>query len=309
MSLRLWTAGVLVAVATIAGACEPAVPAPYASAGAAPPAPDSGRKVMIIAEENHGYDQIIGNPHAPFLNQLAEQYGTARNYDAGYPAHCPSLAAYILLTSGSTHGICDDKDPKSHPLTGDNLFHQVSASGREWRSYAEAAPGNCVLTGHGRYLVRHVPATYYRDERGDCRRWAVPLGGPRSGTLHTDLADGSLPAFSFVSPDACNDMHGASGCPRDLIAAGDRWLQAWLTQIVAAPDYRAGRLTVIITWDEGTSASNHIATVVVAPGVRHVSSSRPLTHCSTLRFAEEQLRLPLLGCAAAATSLGPAFGI
>ena len=304
-----WSAALLAAV--LVAACGPAapVPVPSASASAAPPAPDSGRKVMVIVEENHGYRQIIGDPDAPYVNRLAAVYGTATRYDAGYPAHCPALAAYILLTSGTTTGICDDSDPKAHPLTGDNLFHQVSASGRQWRDYAEASPGPCVLSSRGRYLVRHVPAAYYRDERADCRRWTVPLGTTTAGAFHHDVAAGTLPAFSFVSPDACDDMHGAAGCPADLVGAGDRWLGSWLPRIMAGPDYRAGRLTVIVTFDEGTSTSNHIPTLVVAPTVRHVSAAQPLTHCSTLRFAEEQLRLPLLRCAAAAPSLGPSFGL
>jgi hypothetical protein len=308
--IRWWrTASVLIVASVLVGACTHAGPAPEPTTSVSPPAPDPGRKVMIIAEENHGYRQIIGDRDAPYLNELAAGYGTATAYDAGYPAHCPSLAAYILMTSGSTEGICDDKDPKAHPLTGDNIFHQVAASGRQWRNYAEGAPGNCVLTGSGRYLVRHVPATYFRDERDNCHRWTVPLGKTTAGALHADVAAGTLPAYAFVSPDACNDMHGASGCRSDLVATGDRWLRSWLPQIMAGPDYRAGRLTVIITWDEGTSRSNHIPTLVVAPPVRHLSTAQPLTHCSTLQFTEQQLHLPLLGCAAGAAPLGPPFGL
>ena len=299
----------MLAVIAVAGACQASPPEPTASVSVSPPAPDPGRKVMIIAEENHGYGQIIGASDAPYLNKLATDYGTATAYDAGYPAHCPSLAAYILMTSGSTAGICDDKDPKSHRLPGDNVFHQVSASARQWRDYAESAPGTCVLTSKGRYLVRHVPATYFLTARADCARWSVPLGATTAGALHDDVAAGTLPAYAFVSPNACSDMHGATGCPADLVRTGDRWLESWLPQIMAGPDYRAGRLTVIITWDEGTSRSNHIPTIVVAPTVKHVSTGQPLTHCSMLRFTEEQLRLPLLGCASTATSLGAAFGI
>jgi hypothetical protein len=295
----------LVAAIGLVAGCGQAGPAPRPPVITSPPAPDPGRKVMIIAEENHGYRQIIGSPDAPYLNQVAAAYGTATAFDAGYPAHCPSLAAYILMTSGTTDGICDDNDPKAHPINGDNIFRQVTVTDRQWRDYAEAAPGNCALTGHGRYLVRHVPAAYYRDERNDCRRWAVPLGDAFS----KDIAAGRLPAFAFVSPDACDDMHGAAGCPVDLVGAGDRWLRTWLPQIMAGPDYRAGRLTVIVTWDEGTSTSNHIPTLVIAPTVRHVSTARPLSHCSTLRFAEQQLGLPLLGCAAGAISLGAPFGM
>jgi len=295
------------AVLTAVG--RPGVPASLVSVESSRPAADSGRKVMVVAEENHGYHQIIGNPRAPFLNALAARYGTAVKYRAGYPARCPSLAAYLLLTSGTTGGICDDRAPRAHRLTGDNLFHQISAAGREWRAYAEASPGTCVLTDDGRYLVRHVPATYYLDERGDCRRWTVPLGTPAAGSLHDDVSAGRLPAFAFVTPDACHDMHGAAGCTGDLVTAGDRWLRTWLPQIAAGPDYRAGLLTIIITWDEGTPTSNHIPTLVVAPTVRHLSAALPLTHCSTLRFAEQQLRLRPLGCASRAPSLGTAFGL
>jgi hypothetical protein len=110
-------------------------------------------------------------------------------------------------------------------------------------------------------------------------------------------------------PDACHDTHGDSGYGSDLIGAGDRWLRSWLPQIMAGPDYRAGRLTIIVTWDEGTETSNHIPALVVAPTVRHTSTALPLTHCSTLRFTEQQLRLSLLGCATSASSLGRPFGL
>ena len=44
---------------------------------------------------------------------------------ANYPVQCPSLAGYILLTSGTTAGICDDQGPAHHPLTGPNIFAQL----------------------------------------------------------------------------------------------------------------------------------------------------------------------------------------
>ncbi|WP_412738386.1 alkaline phosphatase family protein [Krasilnikovia sp. MM14-A1259] len=272
-------------------------------------APGPATKVLMIMEENHEYGDIIGDPEARYLNQLAGQYGSARHVDAGYPRACPSLAAYILLTSGSTQGICDDKAPKHHPLTADNLFHQVSTSGREWRDYAESAPGNCVLANasQGRYLVRHVPATYYVQERADCARWAVPLGKPASGALHADVTAGTLPAFGLVSPDACHDMHGAAPCPASRTANGDRWLRDWIPQILAGPDYQAGHLVVIITWDEGSGTDNHIPTLVIAPGTSHVTADQLYTHCSTLRTVEDLLSLPALGCARTTRSMTSAF--
>ena len=284
-----------------------ATPTATAAVSASSEGAETPRKVLVIAEENHGYDQIIGDLDAPYLNQLAGTYGSATHLDAGYPPGCPSLAAYILLTSGTTSGICDDKAPKAHPLQGDNLFHQVSSNGREWRDYAQSAPTACALTDKGDYLVRHVPATYFRNIRADCARWVLPLGDPDGGALHDDVAAGALPAFGFISPDACHDMHGAPGCAAGRVATGDRWLRSWLPLVLAGPDYRAGRLVVIITWDEGTSRDNHIPTLVISPTTRQVSADQPFTHCSTLRLMADLLGVRPLGCAASAPGMAAAF--
>jgi hypothetical protein len=132
------------------------------------------------------------------------------------------------------------------------------------------------------------------------------LGTTTAGALHSDLAAG-LPAYSFVTPNACDEMHGAPSCRTDLVKHGDDWLARWMPQIIASPDFQAARLLVVITWDEGSSTSNHIPALVAARTVRGVTSSASLTHCSTLRATEEVLDLPLLGCAATATSLRTAF--
>jgi hypothetical protein len=307
---RLWAGALAIVAGLMLTACDReacCAPAPVPTVSASARAGDESRKVLVIAEENHGYDQIIGDPGAGYLNQLAGTYGSATHLDAGYPPGCPSLAAYILLTSGTTAGICDDKAPKAHPLPGDNLFHEIASAGREWRNYAQSAPTACALTDNGDYLVRHVPATYFLDIRDDCARWAVPLGDPSSGALHDDVAAGALPAFGFISPDACHDMHGAAGCRDKRVATGDRWLRDWLPQVLAGPDYRSGRLVVIITWDEGTSDDNHIPTLVISPTTRQVNADQTFTHCSTLRLMADLLRVPPLGCAASAPGMAAAF--
>jgi hypothetical protein len=266
---------------------------------------------MIIAEENKSYAEVLGSGEAPYLTRLAGTYGSAVRMDAGYPSSCPSLAAYIILTSGSDHQICDDAAPRDHPLTGGSVFAQVRSSGREWRAYAESMPANCTThdAGGGLYLVRHAPASYYTGLRADCRSWQVPLGTLDSGALHDDVTAGTLPAYSFVTPNACNDMHGAAGCPGHHVAVGDAWAARWMPSILAGPDFRSGRLVVVITWDEGSGSDNHIPTLVLSTRTRHVNATTPGTHCSTLRTVEEILRLPLLGCATTATSMRSAFAL
>jgi hypothetical protein len=262
--------------------------------------------VLVITEENKTYAEVMASGHAPYLKKLAARYANAEAMSAGYPAACPSLAAYLLMTSGNRAGICDDKDPAEHQVPGSNIFAQVADSGRGWREYAESMPSPCLRTNTGLYLVRHAPPPYYVTEQDRCQRWDVQLGTSISGALHDDLAAG-LAAYSFVTPNACNDMHGGTGCAPDQVATGDAWLAEWMPKILTGPDYRAGRLVVIITWDEGSVLDNHIATLVIAPTSNQLRVREPLTHCSMLRLAEETLGLALLGCAADVPSPRKAF--
>ena len=125
--------------------------------------------------------------------------------------------------------------------------------------------------------------------------------------MHHDLAAGTLPAYSFVTPDACDEMHGAPSCPSHRVADGDTWLSHWIPAVLRGADYRAGHLVIIITWDEGSATSNHIPTIIVSPSTRRITSSMAYTHCSTLRTVEDVLHLAPLGCAKTATSMLGAF--
>ena len=98
-------------------------------------------------------------------------------------------------------------------------------------------------------------------------------------------------------------------CSGDLIADGDRWLAGWLPQIMAGPDYRESRLVIVITWDEGSRSSNHIATVVVSPTAQGVEVTDPVTHCGLLAMEQRRARpatprLRRLGAASPAHALG-----
>ena len=96
----------------------------------------------------------------------------------------------------------------------------------------------CALTDKGDYLVRHVPAAYF------------------STSVRTAPAGRCPSAARAMEP--CTPTSRPAGCPDDRVAAGDRWLRIWLPLVLAGPDYRCGRLVVVITWDEGTSRDDHI---------------------------------------------------
>lgn len=154
----------------------------------------------------------------------------------------------------------------------------------------------------GRYLVRHTAAPYYTSERDRCERWQVPLGELGQGNFHDALAQG-LPAFSLVVPDRCHDMHDGKVCSGDRRQQADAWLSSWVPQILASPDYTSGDLLVVLTWDEGSTTSNSVATLLLHAGLAGTVVDRAATHCDTLRTMSEVLGVEPLGCGARASTL------
>lgn len=64
------------------------------------------KHIFYIMMENHATNEIIGNTSdAPYLNQLAGQYGVAMRY---FGVTHPSLPNYLAATSGDFQGIWDD---------------------------------------------------------------------------------------------------------------------------------------------------------------------------------------------------------
>jgi hypothetical protein len=253
--------------------------------------------VVWIWMENHTAEQVIGSSSAPYETSLARQCGTAQRYAA---VGSPSLPNYIGATSGTTAGIADDGSPGDHRVTADNLFRQVRAAGKTERSYEESMPAPCSLDSSGSYAVKHNPAAYYAggDDRAACQADDVPLGTADAGALVRDLTSGSLPAFSFITPDLCDDTHDCS------VATGDRWLSEWVPRIVDSRSYAAGNTALFIVWDEPTP----MPLIVVSPSTpAGTVASGSFSHYSLLRTTEEVLGLPLLGGATSAPSMRDPF--
>ena len=253
--------------------------------------------VIWIWMENHSFNTIIGNPQAPYINSLASQCGLAANY---HNVTHPSLPNYIAATSGlpiaALAPFLSDCNPTGTCLTSaPSIFGQ----GETWKSYDETMPSNCFGQNFGEYAVRHNPAPYYTTLQG-CSSFDVPYT-----QLPVDLADGTLPAFSFITPNVIDDMHDGT------VPDGDNWLAGNLPAILNSPEYENGSTAVFITWDEGeggtsnTCATNttdvgcRVATLVISPStVAGSTSGRLFNHYSLLGTAEQLLKLPKLGQAA-----------
>ena len=95
------------------------------------------------------------------------------------------------------------------------------------------------------------------------------------------------------------------------VSAGPRGRRpGWMSQVLAGPDWRAGRLAVVVTFDEAENGGeNTVLTVVVAPGLHGVVADTALTHQSWTRWMSDLVGATAPGAAGSAPSLGAAFGL
>ena len=262
--------------------------------------------VIWIWMENHSYNTIIGTSHAPYINSVASECGLATNY---HNISHPSLPNYMAGTSGLAYKGIAKFDSDCNPVPGCvTSAKSIFGQGETWKAYEETMPSNCDKSNSGNYAVRHNPPPYYTKLSG-CTTNDVPFT-----QLATDLSAGTLPAFSFITPNLIDDMHNGT------IADGDNWLSANLPTILNSPEYTSGSTAVFITWDEGEGGSSskcatnttdvgcHVATLVISPSTPAGKKSGTLfNHYSLLGTAEQLLGLPKLAKAATAKSMATAF--
>jgi phosphatidylinositol-3-phosphatase len=255
------------------------------------PSPATTRHIVLIVFENKGFSEVIGSGCCPYLNTLAKRGLLATN---SFAITHPSLPNYLAMTAGSTFGrTSDDTAPL---VKGENLFHQLQKAGVPWKAYQETMPSPCFKgdsagSDPATYELHHDPAMMFANVSGDPAACAnvVPLT-----KLAGDASAGRLPAFAFITPNNCNNMHSCAN------AKGDQWLKQWMPKILTALDPNG---VAIITFDEGSgeSGAERIATLLVGPGVRPGTLGKRITHYSLLAGLEQAFGLPRLGKAKSAT--------
>lgn len=249
------------------------------------------RHVVVVMEENHAFDEIVGNTReAPYLNALASS--GASFTDARAIEH-PSQPNYLDLFSGGNRGVRSD-GCLARQLVAPNLASELLGAGLTFVGYAEGlpAPGSLAcFTLFGGYARKHAPWTDFAglDQRVISQPFSRFPRGP------ADFDD--LPTVAFVIPNQWDDMHSGS------IATADRWIEEKLGSYVEWA--RAHASLLIIAWDEDDGRhGNRVPLIIAGAGVRPGDYGRLVTHFSVLRLVETLFGLPLLGASATAPPIG-----
>jgi hypothetical protein len=256
--------------------------------------------VFVIVLENHnsfdsfGSKGIIGNPQAPNITALWNKYNVATNYNAVWHPSLPNYVAMItgnwvgtdVIATGHTYppdsavGISDDDSPSvatDYGPPANPSFHrwtvelpsvagQLVKAGKDWKAYLQNIPisGTTLANWPGDnntaklYAVKHNPFPYVAEIQADPNQFAqqVPIE-----QLFGDLGSGQVPAFSYIVPDQCRDMHGLSNplapCggafdtdDNDVKRGDDE--TGWLVNgIMGSQAWKRGRNAIFVVFDEG----------------------------------------------------------
>jgi hypothetical protein len=237
-------------------------------------------------------------------------------------------------------------------ISGKTIADQLVTAGLSWKSYQESLPIegadginisdgfftnktdfskilpvlNPPLTSAGivyLYAVKHNPFAYFANvQQGqDPRNSLQRVVGFEA--LFADLHSGNVPAFSFITPNQCNDQHGRGNAgpfcnydPSDngtqaglnpaLIQRGDLAVERIVTAIQHSPVWREGRSAIVVLWDENDYSlapnTNQVLLIVDTNyGTHGKPSGKFYTHFSLLKSLEAGFDLPCLNHACDST--------
>jgi acid phosphatase len=267
---------------------------------------DTLPRVYLIMFENQEYEKLIGNPHAPYINSLAQQYAVATNF---YANTHPSIGDYFMITTGSV--VTNDLYYASL-YDGDNLARLFGQQGITWKASLESLPSVGYQGDRAYpYVKSHNPFAYFSDVHFVAEENAsmVPLT-----QLDSDISSGALPSFVYIVPNQQNNMHD---CPPDMTTCenndkethGDDWLKQTIAPILAQPSFQKDGL-MIIAWDESwdndsRNGGGHVPVILVGPNVKSgYQGNTFMQHEALLRLICETLKIPnSLGAATTAPSM------
>jgi acid phosphatase len=216
----------------------------------------------MVVEENQDYSTVAGNTTDwPNLNNLI----TAGSLATGYYANAhPSIGDYFMLTTGQ---LLTNDDTSTMVWDVDNIARRMLTAKVSFRIYAEGIDWGYSGGDAGQYVVRHNPFAMLSDIAGE-PAIAKAVLAPFS-QFAIDLANNTLPAFSFIVPNVNDDAH--EGTPQQA----DSWLEKNIVNLLAqnAAFNPGGDGMLVVDFDEAavtdaTNGGGQVAATLWGPIIR-----------------------------------------
>lgn len=236
--------------------------------------------VVIVMEENRSYSSVVGHTSVwPNLNNLIHEGALATHY---YANDHPSIGNYFMLTTGQ---IITTNDSSRTVRNVANIARRMLSSGTSFRIYAEGVSRGYLGGNTGLYLIRHNPFALLSDI-ADSKTVAYAHLYPFT-QFATDVANGTLPKYSFIIPNIDHDAHSGSA------QQADTWLHSKVIARLSTDSSwePGGSGVLIVDFDESVDSDTahgggHVAAVMWGPIVKagyKQTSSTVYKHQSMLR--------------------------
>jgi len=228
--------------------------------------------VVFVAEENHGFGQIIGSSSAPYINGTLVPGGAL--FTGFHAIGHPSFPNYIAMFCGSVlNPGTDNCPPPGSPYNVPNLYSSIAGVGKTFGGYMQSWPGTPTACGPSPYLGRHVFHPWFT---------GVPAAVSHNFTAFPQTAAGwaALPTISFVSPDVDHDMHSSS-IAGDVVRRGDDWLAANLDGY--AQWAKLNNSLLIVWWDEDFGSADNPPLIFYGANVKPGRYGESINHYNILR--------------------------
>ncbi len=241
----------------------------------------TAKHVVMVMEENQSYPTVVGDTsNWPSLNSLIRNGALATKYYAN--VH-PSIGNYFMLTTGQ---ILTTNDSSTKVWNVDNIARRMLSAGVSFKIYAESIPYPGYVGGNtGLYLIRHEPFSMLSDLADNhtvADEHIVPFS-----QFATDVADGNLPAFSFIVPNVDDDAH--NGTP----SQADSWLQTKVVSPLSNDSafQPGGSGVLIVDFDESVDSDiayggGHVAAVFWDQPQRPATNKPPARSTNTRACCE-----------------------
>jgi len=234
-------------------------------------------RVLIVVLENQPLTSALRNS---VTRNVISKGTLLANY---YALVNPSQPNYIGLLAGDLMGVSKDAP---YDIAGENLVDLMESKNVSWKSYQEDYPGNCFTgetASHGLYKRKHNPFISFDNIRNNPNRCAKIVN---ANELQQDLADGTLPQFSFYTPNMDNNGHDTS------LTHAAKWLTNTFLPKYLEPFNSTGNALLVITFDEGVRGDNQIYTLLIGDMVPegHYDMTR-YDHYSLLRLIQDNYNL------------------
>jgi hypothetical protein len=303
--------------------------------------PNTGTELDKLAAAGVFVPKYYGTGHASLDNYIAMISGQAQFTSTSQDCGVYHNTGGTVDAKGFYQPVTPQDTGCVFPNTVLTLADQLSAAKKTWRGYMEdmgntstretnpcgqpavggvavdptvgAADDTQAATAADQYAARHNPFVYFHSlidppasGPSKCAANVVPLTN-----LTADLAKTTFPAFTFITPNLCDDGHdhgckgpGAEGANPGAggLVSANAFLAHWIPIIQASAAYKNHGL-ILITFDEGTTTKSccgeskfstgggQVGAILLFPGMHKHKSNCSYNHFAELRSWEDLFHL------------------